>query len=206
MTKLGRPHTYQSDAEKPVSVSLRIPRDLYEQAQRYVGMRRTTLTELLLDGLRLRLDTPADPRDLLMSYNSNTVMQHIQELVNEAVQVALATGYGPPVHTPARATAAVPTEGMPYYNNNTVIQKRDTTVQEVAPVPQKRRKDAIAEPTLRAIVAERHQYPDMPLRAFCRHLYETGVYRAEGKQGEAKPPSVSLIHRWLGEAKEAGLL
>jgi hypothetical protein len=37
-------------------------------------------------------------------------------------------------------------------------------------------------------------------------LYEAGVYRAEGKQGDAKPPSVSFIHRWLKEAEAAGLL
>jgi hypothetical protein len=30
MAKLGRPFTYQSEDEKPVTVSLRIPRDLHE--------------------------------------------------------------------------------------------------------------------------------------------------------------------------------
>ena len=73
-TRAGRPPTYRSDAEKPVSASLRIPRQLYDQAQRQVRMRRMTLTEALLDGLRRWLETPADPRDLLLSDNSNTVM------------------------------------------------------------------------------------------------------------------------------------
>jgi hypothetical protein len=75
MAKLGRPYTYQSEEEKPVTVSLRLPRDLYRQVERYVkrhpGM---TLTEFFLDGARLRLDTPADPRDII-SYNDNTIIQ-----------------------------------------------------------------------------------------------------------------------------------
>ena len=52
---MARPPTYHTDAEKPITVSVRIPRALYAQAQQYVSMRRTTLTEVLLDGLRLRL-------------------------------------------------------------------------------------------------------------------------------------------------------
>jgi hypothetical protein len=116
----GRPPTYLSDDEKPVSVSLRIPRELYEQAQRYVGMRRTTLTELLLDGLRLRLETPADPRELLLSHSSDTVMQQLQELVNAAVQAALATGYSPPTSAPARE-AAVPIADIQHYDNTRVV-------------------------------------------------------------------------------------
>ena len=75
-----------------------------------------------------------------------------------------------------------------------------------APPSPKRRKDAISNSTLRAIAAERRQYPNMSIRAFCQHLYEAGVYRAEGKQGDAKPPSVSFLHRWLKEAEAAGLL
>ena len=75
MAKRGRPFEYQSEEERPVTVSLRIPRDLAEQAKRYVKMRHPmTLTDLLLDGLRLRLDTPADPRDIILSYH-NTVIQ-----------------------------------------------------------------------------------------------------------------------------------
>ena len=70
----GRPARYQSDEERPMSVSLRIPHELYEQAQQYARVHRMTMTELLLDGLKLRLETPADPRDVLSSDNSNTVM------------------------------------------------------------------------------------------------------------------------------------
>ena len=86
---MARPAVYQSDAEKPVSVSVRIPRDLYEQAQQYVSLRRTTLTGLLIDGLRLRLGTPADQRELLVSVDNITVMQELQEMVEAAVEAAL---------------------------------------------------------------------------------------------------------------------
>ena len=94
MAKLGRPFVYQSKDEKPATVSLRIPRDLYEQAQRYVGMRRPmTLTDLLLDGLRLRLETPADPRDMILSddntagcagtgeWHYNASLRHLQDRI-----------------------------------------------------------------------------------------------------------------------------
>ena len=37
MAKLGRPFTYQSEEERPVTVSLRIPRDLAEQMKRYAA-------------------------------------------------------------------------------------------------------------------------------------------------------------------------
>jgi hypothetical protein len=153
----GRPPTYLSDAEKPVSVSLRIPRELYDQAQQYVRMRRMTLTELLIEGLRLSLETPADPRELVLSNDSNTVMQHIQELVNAAVQAALATGY-PPTHTVPRAAAPVPSTDIQHDDNITVIQERVAAVHQAAPLLQKKR----GRPgTMRAqILALLRDYPD----------------------------------------------
>ena len=47
---------------------------------------------------------------------------------------------------------------------------------------------------------------DVSLRVFGEHLFTTGIYRAVGKDGEAKPASLSFLHRWLGEAREAGML
>jgi hypothetical protein len=128
MAKLGRPSVYQSDAEKPVTVSLRIPRDVYEQARRYVSRRPPlTLTDLLLDGLRLRLETPADPRDVILS-DDNTVMQELQEMVDAAVQKALAKGSTAPpaLDTAKRALAPeVPAQPVPdiAHDDNTVLQK-----------------------------------------------------------------------------------
>ena len=53
-------------------------------------------------------------------------MQHIQELVNAAVQAALATGYGPPTHPLAQAAATSATDNRQHYDN-TVLQESATT-------------------------------------------------------------------------------
>jgi hypothetical protein len=76
---------------------------VYDRVARYVkrhpGM---TLTEFFLDGARLRLDTPADPRDILLS-DDNTVIQEVQEMIRAAVQAEigkLRDFMGPNVSTP----------------------------------------------------------------------------------------------------------
>jgi hypothetical protein len=89
MAKKGRPFVYQSETEKPVTVSVRVPRGLYEQIDRHVKMRPgMTMTEFFLDGARLRLDTPADPRDLILS-DDNTVIQELQEMIRAEVQAEI---------------------------------------------------------------------------------------------------------------------
>src|SRR2546430_8541758 len=133
MAKKGRPFVYQSDTEKPVTVSLRIPRDVYKQVERYVHMHPgMTLTEFMLDGIRLRLDTPADPRDIILS-DDNTVMQEVEEKIRAAVQSAVQREVGklsafmPPhsnrqgaIPPPEAATAPVPALS---HNGNAVIQE-----------------------------------------------------------------------------------
>ncbi len=140
--KPGRPFVYQSDEEKPVTVSLRLPRDVYEQAQRYVRMRSPmTLTDLLLDGLRLRLETPADPRDIILS-DDNTVIRELQDMIRAAVQAemsklssAMMPHFKPAELIPAPESPAEPIcgshlgeaathgEGSSYYDN-TVLQEK----------------------------------------------------------------------------------
>jgi hypothetical protein len=129
MAKKGRPFVYQSEDEKPVTISLRLPRDLYDQVDRYVKMRPgMTLTEFFLDGARLRLDIPADPRDIILS-DDNTVIQELEAMVEAAVQRALAKER---TTLPALATstpALVPeTPTQPVadlsYNGNAVLQKK----------------------------------------------------------------------------------
>jgi len=89
MANLGRKPVYQSADEKPVLVSLRIPRDVYEQVERYLKMHpRMTLTEFILDGIRLRLETPADPRDMILS-DDNTVIRELQEMIRTQVQAEI---------------------------------------------------------------------------------------------------------------------
>src|SRR5207302_8763441 len=79
MAKLGRPFTYQSEEERPVTVSLRIPRDLHERMSHYASRHRQSITELLLDGLKWRLEQD-DPRQQSISdmeYYDNTVLQEL---------------------------------------------------------------------------------------------------------------------------------
>ncbi len=128
--EVGRPKTYLTEEEKPATVSLRIPRDVYEQAQRFVRMHHPmTLTDLLLDGLRLRLQTPADPRDLILS-DDNTVIQEVQEMIRAAVQAEigkLRDFMGPHVSIPgstaAPGAAVEPVPDKPH-NSNAVIQEK----------------------------------------------------------------------------------
>jgi hypothetical protein len=77
------------DSEQLVSVSFRMPRDLYDEAQDRARLRRTTMTALLLEGLRLCLDTPIDPREVPAS-QSNTAMQELEQLIDARVYAILA--------------------------------------------------------------------------------------------------------------------
>src|SRR6266849_4566825 len=137
--KPGRPPVYQSKDEKPATVSLRIPRDLYEQAQRYVRIHNPmTLTDLLLDGLRLRLETPADPRDIILS-DDNTVIQELQEMIQAAVQREigkLSSFMQPHVNLqgvmPPPEAAAEPVPAL-LHDDNTVLQETEGTAPADAP-------------------------------------------------------------------------
>ena len=86
---MARPPKYASEEEKPVSVTLRLPRNLYNQAQQHARRRQTTLTELVREGLQMRLETPTDPRDILATQEI-TVMQELRQMIAAEVQAALA--------------------------------------------------------------------------------------------------------------------
>jgi hypothetical protein len=92
-----RPVKYATAAERPVSVSVRMPHALYDQADAFARMRHLTMSELLIDALQLRLDTPADPRDIVQSQDKD-VMAEVQAMVDAAVQAALAQRSPMPVH------------------------------------------------------------------------------------------------------------
>ncbi len=124
-TKAGRPFLYQSADERPRTVSVRIPRELYDQLERQVKQRRSTMSEALLEAIRLWLETPADPREFLSSDNSNTVIPQLAEMVAELVERHLAQIHAtqPPVPT-APVQAPAPTrDEIPSYNSTTVIQR-----------------------------------------------------------------------------------
>ncbi len=139
MAKRGRPFAYQSENEKPVTVSVRLPREVYTQVERYVkrhpGM---TLTEFMLDGIRLRLDTPADPRNILLS-DDNTVMQEVQEMIRAAVQreVGKLSAFMPPHvstpgSTPVREEPTEPMADLSYYDN-TILREIEEAAPQDAP-------------------------------------------------------------------------
>jgi len=53
---------YASDTEKPVMLSLRLPRELYDRLERYASEHRQNVSELVRDGIEMRLEVEADPR------------------------------------------------------------------------------------------------------------------------------------------------
>src|SRR5713226_3671830 len=141
MAKKGRPFAYESDAERPVTVSLRIPRDVYKQVERYVKMRPgMSLTEFMLDGIRLRLDTPTDPRDIILSYY-NTVIQELQEMIQTAVQREIGKlsdfmqpHFSTPRVIPPPGAPAEPVPELSHYDN-TVLQGVGEQEQEATESP-----------------------------------------------------------------------
>ena len=56
MTKKGRPLVAHSDEDRPVTISLRIPRDLYERLEDYAERYQQTISDLVRDGLEWRLE------------------------------------------------------------------------------------------------------------------------------------------------------
>jgi hypothetical protein len=120
---MARPPKYASDDDKPVSVTLRIPRDLYDQAQHHAKRRQTTLTELVREGLQLRLETPTDPRDILASQDI-TVMHELRQMIATEVQAAL-TAQGLQAPAPAPTRKAEGKSKTQHYSNATPEQVYD---------------------------------------------------------------------------------
>jgi hypothetical protein len=123
MAKKGRPFVYQSEEEKPVTVSLRLPHALYERAEQRIRLQRMTLTEAIKEALEVWLEKPTDPRDLLVS-DDNTVIRELEEMVDAVVQRVLAReraaqqALDTPTATPAPPVLAIA------YNDNTIIQEK----------------------------------------------------------------------------------
>jgi hypothetical protein len=145
---MARPPKYATAHDKPVSVTLRFPRDLYDEAQRHAQRRQTTLTEVVLEGVRLRLETPIDPRDILVSQDK-TVMQELRQMIADEVQAALAAQ---PHHAPA---PAVPMTSTPnglaehYGNASTAREHGHSLVTEPAPARKGgRRRSALGQQIL----------------------------------------------------------
>jgi Arc/MetJ-type ribon-helix-helix transcriptional regulator len=184
MAKKGRPFEYQSEEERPVTVSLRIPRELYEPVQQRVQLRRTTLTEAIKDALGLWLEKPLDPRDLISS-DDNTVIRELEEMVEAAVQRALAKERAAlgalDTSTSTPASEAAPQPGVDLsYNDNTVLQ-------EEAPQRSPRRGGLKLTPQQAAALRAKRQQ-GTPIKAL---VEEYGISRA-------------TVHRYLQEADALG--
>jgi len=119
--KLGRPFVYQSKDEAPVTVSLRLPRDLHDRMKRYASRHRQSVTELLLDGLTWRLEQ-GDPRPQSMtraeSYD-NTVLHELTKpvhLIDERI----------PFDEDLAVAPAAPAQPMPEisHDNKAVVQEK----------------------------------------------------------------------------------
>jgi hypothetical protein len=63
MAKKGRPATYQSDEDKPVTISMRVPKELHTRLERYAKQHRQSISELMRDGIEWRIGD-GDPRGL----------------------------------------------------------------------------------------------------------------------------------------------
>jgi hypothetical protein len=117
-----------------VSVSVRIPRALYGQLQQRANQRRLTMTEALLEGAQLWLDTPAGPREVVLPDNGTTVIQEwedrfaalatrLQTQIDITIQAALTGIPRAAPDAPLRPTVDHPASAaMPYDNGNTVLQ------------------------------------------------------------------------------------
>ena len=63
MAKLDKRLKYQNDDEKPVTISMRLPKELHARLEQYATQHRQSISELLRDGLEWRL-ADGDPRGL----------------------------------------------------------------------------------------------------------------------------------------------
>lgn len=74
--KLGRPFIYISDAQRPVMVSLRLPRALFDEMEAYRRRHGRGVTEVLVDGLTrsLRDEAVPEPTPNGRRYDGNAVL------------------------------------------------------------------------------------------------------------------------------------
>lgn len=97
MTKLGKRLKYHSEDDKPVTISLRLPRELHARLEQYATQHRQSISELMRDGLEWRL-SEGDPRGLgdahtkedeayYMSNTANALTDMRQALARQEAQI-----------------------------------------------------------------------------------------------------------------------
>jgi hypothetical protein len=131
MAKKGRPFIYQSDEERPVTISLRLAHDLYDRLERYAQRHRQSVSALVRDGIEMRLAAQPDPRwqtaQEQEAYYDNTVLQKLAtptHFLDDSMPFD-----DDHLSVSAPATSAVSDIS---HDNNTVLQG-ETSVQETAP-------------------------------------------------------------------------
>jgi hypothetical protein len=203
-SKAGRPFVYQSEDERPITVSVRIPRELYEQLDARRKQRRTTMSEALLEGARLWLDTPADPRDLILS-DDNTVIQEVQGMIRAAVQAEIGklTAYFGPNRTrahlmPELETPSAPTPALDQalaepaselsHDDNTVIQEGSAQPRERRGSMRQRILTLLSKHSEGLSAEEMRVYlkPEKHLGDTLQGMQRKGVVRVEGRGREKR--------------------
>jgi len=97
LAKLDKRLKYQNDDEKPVTISMRLPKELHTRLVRYAMEHRQPISELVRDGLEWRLGD-GDPRGLgdastkddeayYMSNTANALADMRQALARQEAQI-----------------------------------------------------------------------------------------------------------------------
>jgi hypothetical protein len=200
---MARPPKYASEEDKPVSVTLRLPRDLYDQAQQHAKRRQTTLTELVREGLQMRLETPTDPRDILATQDI-TVMQELEQMIDARVYTILATeGFHASAAAPASPVQKEADKSKTPHYSNTIMPISEATptastgrpAPDTAPARRGGRPRSERGQQILTLLAEHpeglsaeqirgHTAPDKPIGDLLRGMERTGVVRVE-RSGKA---------------------
>ena len=193
----GRKPLYQSDAERPVSLCVRVPHSLYEQVQYHMDMRGMSLTDATLDALRLWVETPADSRDTGAPLSGNTiVLQQLEERVGArlgALEAALAT---------LRVEAAASTDTILYDNSNASVIQEPEAALPADGTPQRKGYGALPA-QVKAYAAEHEgvftcaeaakalDAPSKAVNQVLKRLVDQGLVVTEGRQRQA-------VYWWVG--------
>jgi hypothetical protein len=121
--KLGRPFTYESDDERPVTVSVRVPKDLHDKLTQYARIHRQSLSELVIDGLKMRLEQE-DPRALALGADDDdTVLQDLAAKVAAILAASRSAFTAQPAPSPARGTLEAPSAELSSDSNAVILKQ-----------------------------------------------------------------------------------
>jgi hypothetical protein len=73
-------------------------------------------------------------------------------------------------------------------------------------MPTHRDRRSISQEQFEQIVATAAQYEKLSLRQLAQLLHDRGIYSAHDHERSAKPVSSGVLHKWLKQARAAGML